>query len=63
MNEYEVTVVENGQQRHLTLLAISAAQARDLAEDNCDGEVTKVQFKRAASFSCAVRDGRGPRHS
>ena len=63
MNEYEVTVVENGQQRQLTLMAVSAAQARELAEDDSDGEVTAVRFKRAASFSCAVRDGRGPRQS
>lgn len=63
MNEYEVTVVENGQQRQLTLMAVSAAQARELAEDNSDGEVTAVRFRRAASFGCAVRDGRGPRQS
>ena len=61
MNEYEVTVVEKGQQRKLTLMAASALQARDLAEDSTDGEVTAVRFVRAASFSCTVRDGRGPR--
>ena len=63
MNEYEVTVVESGQQRTITLMAVSAIQARELAEDDSDGEVTTVRFKRATSFSCAVRDGRRPRQS
>jgi hypothetical protein len=61
MNEYEVTVIENGQQRKLTLMAASATQARDLAEDGTDGEVTAVRFVRAASFSCTIRDGRPSR--
>ena len=61
MNEYAVTIVEDGQQRHLTVMAPSAAQARELAENGTEGEVTAVRFVRAASFSCAIRDGRGSR--
>ena len=61
MNEYEVTIVENGQPRSLTLMAASAAQAREQAEDDTDGEVTAVRFVHAASFSCAIRDGHGSR--
>ncbi len=61
MNEYEVTVVENGHQRKFMLLAASAAQARERAEDDTEGEVTAVRFVHAASFSCTVRDGRGAR--
>ncbi len=61
MNEYEVTIVEHGQQRSLTVMAASAAAAREQVEDECDGDVTAVRFLRAASFSCAIRDGRGTR--
>ena len=61
MNEYEVTIVEHGQQRRATVMAASANAARDQVEDECDGEVTAVRFVRAASFSCAIRDGRRER--
>jgi hypothetical protein len=58
VNEYEVTVVEHGQERRVTVMANSASGARNEVEDQCDGEVTAVRFVRAASFSCAIRDGR-----
>ena len=58
MNEYEVTIVEDGKQRHATVMAASASAARDDVEARCDGEVTAVRFVRAAGFSCKVRDGR-----
>ena len=58
LNEYQVTVVAQGEQRVLVVMAASAAAARDQVEDECDGEVTAVRFVRAASFSCAIRDGR-----
>lgn len=58
MNEYRVTVIENGEPRSLMLQAPSAAAARDLAEEQSQGEVQEVRFLRAASFSCAIRDGR-----
>ena len=61
MNEYEVTIVEHGQQRRATVMAASANAARAQVEDECDGEVIAVRFVRAASFSCAIRDGRGGR--
>lgn len=61
MNEYQVTIVEDGQQRCLTLTAASAALAREQAENDHDGEVTAVRFVRALSFSCAIRDGGGSR--
>ena len=61
MNEYEVTIVEAGQQRRETVMAASANAARDDVEERCDGEVTAVRFVRAAGFSCAIRDGRGGR--
>jgi hypothetical protein len=61
MNEYQVTIIENRQQRCLTVLAASAALAREQVEDDSDGEVTEVRFVRALSFSCAIRDGSGAR--
>jgi len=61
VNEYEVTIVEGDQQRRETVMAASVNAARDEVEERCDGEVTAVRFVRAASFSCAIRDGRGGR--
>ena len=61
VNEYQVTVVEHGEERQHTVMAASASAARDQVEDECNGEVTVVRFVRAASFSCAIRDGRGIR--
>ncbi|MBK8958249.1 MAG: hypothetical protein IPM80_07395 [Proteobacteria bacterium] len=58
MNEYEVTIVENGQPRRETVMAASATAARDEVEERSDGEVTAVRFVRAVGFSCAIRDGR-----
>ena len=61
MNEYEVTIVEHGQQRRATVMAASANAARDQVEEQCDGDVIAVRFIRAAGFSCTIRDGRGAR--
>ena len=61
VNEYQVTIVEHGEQRQETVMAASASAAREQVEDQCDGEVIAVRFVRAASFSCAIRDGRGIR--
>ena len=61
MNEYEVTIIEDGRQRRETVMAASANAARDAIEERCDGDVTAVRFLRAVGFSCAVRDGRSGR--
>ncbi|MDA0823088.1 MAG: hypothetical protein O3C28_11785 [Proteobacteria bacterium] len=55
MNEYEITISEEGIERTLIVEAETAAQARDLAEDLSGEEVVKVRFVRAISFSCRTR--------
>ncbi len=58
MNEYEVTLRTADGERVLTIIAATAALARDEAEEAHDDEVTTVRFVRALSFSCRTRDGR-----
>lgn len=61
MHEYEVTVVERGVRRLLSVRAASAAAARAEVEACCDGEVIAIRFLRSSHFSCAIRDGRSGR--
>lgn len=62
MNEYAVTLADdNGTCREITLLAETAAAARDAAEETADDEVIAVRFVRAVTFSCRTRDGRSVR--
>ncbi len=59
MNEYLVTLADDGDgRREVTLLAESAAAAREAAEETTDDEVVAVRFVRAVTFSCRTRDGR-----
>ncbi|MFT4581474.1 MAG: hypothetical protein ACI915_004637 [Gammaproteobacteria bacterium] len=55
MNEYEVTIIEDGIERMLTVEAQTAARARDQGEDLSGEEVVKVRFVRAIGFSCRTR--------
>lgn len=55
MNEYEVTVSNEGRERKLTLEAETAAEARDRAEDETEADVIQVRFIRALTFSCRMR--------
>lgn len=62
MNEYVVTLAgDDDERREVTLLAETAAEARDAAEEMADGEVLAVRFVRAVTFSCRTRDGRSVR--
>lgn len=61
MNEYEVTVRDDNNERKLTLEAETAAQARDRAEDETGADVVHVRFVRALTFSCRMRGGPGGR--
>ena len=62
MNEYVVTLTgDDDERREVTLLAETAAEARDVAEEMTDGEVLAVRFVRAVTFSCRTRDGRSVR--
>jgi hypothetical protein len=55
MHEYQVTIVENGEQRCLTVEAATAAQARAAVEDSTDAEILAIKFTRALGFSCRQR--------
>ena len=61
MNEYEVTIVVDGERRRVQVFAATAAAARRRAEDDHDAEVETLRFVRAAGVSCTIRDGRGRR--
>lgn len=62
MNEYAITLADyHGTRREMTLLAETAAAARDAAEETADDEVVAVRFVRAVTFSCRTRDGRAGR--
>jgi len=62
VNEYAVTLADDhGERREITLLAETAAGARDAAEEAVDDEVIAVRFVRAVTFSCRTRDGRAAR--
>ena len=59
MNEYAVTVAAQGVATVLTVMAETAALAREQAEVEAD--VIAVRFVRAISFSCTIRDGASKR--
>ena len=55
MNEYRVTLCQDGRERALIVEAETAANARDLAEDDTGADVIAVKFLRSVTFGCHPR--------